>query len=170
MSANHPLQTKFCRSKVIFSCDFEIRKLFFLPTFQLKVWLNSLWSSIHQQNIPSKSSFRFLHITHHVSYYYVYLVLVPYSGKLSREKTFVNFAVLWLYAKVFSAKFGAWCPLGLQKRAICESFLRKNHIFHQFMKVFSLKSFPLYGISGHKIILKTQKQGMNIASMETYNF
>ena len=30
---------------------------------------------------------------------------LPYSGKLSREKTFTNFAVLWLYAKVF---FGAW--------------------------------------------------------------
>ena len=28
------------------------------------------------------------------------------SGKLSREKTFVNFEVLWLFVKVFSAKFG----------------------------------------------------------------
>ena len=28
--------------------------------------------------------------------------LVPYSGKLSREKTFGNFSVLWLSAKVFS--------------------------------------------------------------------
>ena len=32
--------------------------------------------------------------------------LVPYSRKLLREKTFANFAVLWLSAKVFSAKFG----------------------------------------------------------------
>ena len=37
--------------------------------------------------------------------------LVPYSGKLSREKTFANFAALWLYAKVFSTKFGVWHPL-----------------------------------------------------------
>ena len=58
----------------------------------------------------------------------------------SREKTFANFAVLWLYAKVFSVKFGAWHPLALQKRAICE-----NYYFHQFVKVFSLESFPLYG-------------------------
>ena len=29
-------------------------------------------------------------------------------------------------AKVFSAKFGAWHPLVLQKRAICESFLHEN--------------------------------------------
>ena len=48
---------------------------------------------------------------------------LPYSGKLSREKTFMNFAVLWLYTKVFSAKFGAWHPLARQKRAIHESFL-----------------------------------------------
>ena len=40
---------------------------------------------------------------------------------------------------------GVWYPLGLQKRAICESFLHENHIFHQSAKVFSLKSFPLYG-------------------------
>jgi len=48
-----------------------------------------------------------------------------------REKTFTNFAVLWLhvYAKVFSAKFGAWRHLVLQKRAIRESFLRENRIF-----------------------------------------
>ena len=65
---------------------------------------------------------------------------VPYSGKLSREKTF---AVLWLYAKVFSVKFGVWRPLALQKRAIRESFLHGNR---QFAKVFSLESFPLYGI------------------------
>ena len=54
---------------------------------------------------------------------------VPYSGKLLREKTFANFAVLWLYAKVFSAKFGVWRPLALQKRAIRESFLHENCIF-----------------------------------------
>ena len=52
---------------------------------------------------------------------------IPYNGKLSREKTFSpNFAVLWPYAKVFSAKFGAWCPLALQKRAIRESFLPRK--------------------------------------------
>ena len=65
---------------------------------------------------------------------------VPYSGKLSREKTFVNFAVLWLFAQVFSAKFGS---MAQQKQTICESFLCENRIFHQFAKVFSLKSFPL---------------------------
>ena len=51
------------------------------------------------------------------------------SGKLSREKTFANFAVLWLYAKFFPANFGAWCPLARQKCAIPESFLCENRIF-----------------------------------------
>ena len=31
-------------------------------------------------------------------------IKLPYNGKLSREKTFVNFAVLWLFAKVFLHK------------------------------------------------------------------
>ena len=40
---------------------------------------------------------------------------------------------------------GAWHLFGSDtKRAICESFLRENLIFHQFTKVFSLESFPLY--------------------------
>ena len=50
---------------------------------------------------------------------------IPYSGKLSREKTFANFTVLWLFVKVFSAKFGGvalWC---------CKS--------EQFVKVFFAK-------------------------------
>ena len=38
--------------------------------------------------------------------------LLLYSGKLSREKTFANFLVLWLFAKVFSAKFGVVAPFG----------------------------------------------------------
>ena len=76
--------------------------------------------------------------------YYSPLELL-YSRKLSREKNFTNFVVLWLFTKVFSAKFGAWRSLAQQKQAISESFFRKNRIFRQFTKVFSLESFPLYG-------------------------
>ena len=65
--------------------------------------------------------------------------IVPYSGKLSREKTFANFMVLWLYTKVFSVKFGAWCPLVLQKRAIRESFPHENRIFTNLQKFFPSK-------------------------------
>ena len=58
--------------------------------------------------------------------------------------------ILWLFTEVFSAKFGGWCPLAWQNRAIRESFLCGNGIFHQFTKIFSLKRFLLYGsITSH---------------------
>ena len=53
---------------------------------------------------------------------------VPYSGKLSREKTFANFAVLRQNAQV-SRNFGRgvlWCGKNEQSKIVC---------------------FPLYGIS-----------------------
>ena len=43
---------------------------------------------------------------------------IPYNGKLSREKSFVNFTVLCVFAKVFSTKFWGWGPLAWQKWAI----------------------------------------------------
>ena len=68
---------------------------------------------------------------------------IPYGGKISRMKTFVNFIVWWLFTKVFSAKLEVWCPLARHERS---SFLCENRIFHQFVKFFSLESFPLYSI------------------------
>ena len=35
--------------------------------------------------------------------------------ELLREKTFMNFAVLWLFGKVFSAKFGSVVSFGTAK-------------------------------------------------------
>ena len=55
----------------------------------------------------------------------------PYSGKLLREKTFATFAVLWLFAKVISVKFGGVVPLEWQKQAIHGSFLHENHVLAQ---------------------------------------
>ena len=37
---------------------------------------------------------------------------IPYSGKLSREKTFVSFVVLWLFVKVFSINFWGLASFG----------------------------------------------------------
>ena len=65
----------------------------------------------------------------------VVMLQLLYSGKLSREKTFANFVVLWLYTKI--TKFGAWHPLAWEKQAIreslkiefspiCESFLSRK--------------------------------------------
>ena len=56
---------------------------------------------------------------------------IPYSGKLSREKTFANFVVLWLFLKIFSE--------------IWERSILWHSKSEQSAKVFSLKSFPLYG-------------------------
>ena len=56
----------------------------------------------------------------------------------------------------FSVKFGAWHSLAWHKRAIRKSFLRENRIFHQSAKVFSLESFPLYGI-GHRIHIGAER-------------
>ena len=67
---------------------------------------------------------------------------IPYSGKLSREKTFVNFAVLWLFAKVFSVKFGGVASFGTVKASNLRKFSLRKSYFHQFV----CKSFPLYGV------------------------
>ena len=47
--------------------------------------------------------------------------------------------------KLSLQNLGVWHPLVRLKRAIRENFLCKNCIFHQFMKVYSLESFPIYG-------------------------
>ena len=39
-------------------------------------------------------------------------ILYMYSGKLSSEKTFANFEVLWVFAKIFYAKFGGVMSFG----------------------------------------------------------
>ena len=69
------------------------------------------------------------------------LFLILYSGKLSREKTFANFEVLWLFVKVFSMQFGGLASFGGTSE--------------QFMKIFSAnfylpicESFFLYGCLG----------------------
>ena len=64
-----------------------------------------------------------------------------YSGKLSREKTFTNLAVLWPFVKVFFAKFGSVVSFGTAQASnprtffswissfspICESFLPQKY-------------------------------------------
>ena len=54
----------------------------------------------------------------------------PYSRKLSREKTFANFMVLWLLVKVFSVKFEGVASFSATKATIRKSFLCKNCIFY----------------------------------------
>ena len=76
---------------------------------------------------------------------YLHCIYLPYSGKLSREKTFTNFAVLWLLAKVFFVNFWGMVSFGMAKVSNPRKFFLRKSYFHQFMKVLSLESFPLYG-------------------------
>ena len=57
------------------------------------------------------------------------------EGKLLREKTFADFKVLWLFAKVFSTKFGGMASFGGTSEHFPKLFLS-----------FLLQSFPLYSI------------------------
>ena len=59
----------------------------------------------------------------------------------------MNFAVLWLFVKFFSTKFGdVVCPLVQQSEQSTKVFFTKI-VFLPIRKVFSVESFPLYGIS-----------------------
>ena len=71
---------------------------------------------------------------------------LPYSGKLSREKTFTNFAIFRLSVKVFYTKFRHATPIMWPALTFRESFLRKMLPSYWSVKVFSLEIFPLYGI------------------------
>ena len=81
----------------------------------------------------------------HQKHIHLYRIAGNFRGrKLSQILWF-----LWVFCASFLCKIwghGRLYPLARHKRAIHESFLGKNHIFHQFMKVFSLESFPLCGI------------------------
>ena len=76
-----------------------------------------------------------------VAYKFVCLVekffFVCVCGKLSREKSFVNFEVFWLFLKVFFTKFGGMVSFGGTSKQLTEIFSVKI--------IFSLENFPLYG-------------------------
>ena len=72
---------------------------------------------------------------------------IPYCGKLSREKTFVNLVVLCLFAKVFPAKFGGVAPFGTAKVSNSRTFSPRKLYFPPIHNSFPLECFPLYSRS-----------------------
>ena len=48
---------------------------------------------------------------------YLMVRKILYKGKLLREKTFAKFVVLWLFMKVFSAKFGGVASFPMAKES-----------------------------------------------------
>ena len=67
---------------------------------------------------------------------------VPYGGKLSREKTFANLAVLWLFANVFSAKFGGMVSFGAAKVSNLQKFFLRKSYFSPIRESFLPPKFP----------------------------
>ena len=66
-------------------------------------------------------------------------VATPYSRKLSREKTFANFTVLWLSAKVFSVKLGGVVSFGTASEQSAKVFSAKIVFFTNLWKFSPLK-------------------------------
>ena len=67
------------------------------------------------------------------------LFKIPYSEKLLREKTFVNFVV---FAKVFSTKFGGVIPFGMAKASNSRKFSPRKLYFSPIHDSFPLQMFP----------------------------
>ena len=66
----------------------------------------------------------------------------------------MNFTVLWLFAIDFSTKFGGMASVGAAKGSNLQTLSpQKSFFFLQFAKVFSLKSFSLYGMTHTKSLL-----------------
>ena len=61
------------------------------------------------------------------------LSLIPNSGKLSREKTFANFADLCLLVKVSLRMWRCGVPWCSKSKQSAKSSLRENRLFNQFV-------------------------------------
>ena len=51
------------------------------------------------------------------------------TGKHSREKTFANFALLWLFVKLYSAKFGSMKSIGVANASNLQKFSPRKSYF-----------------------------------------
>ena len=71
---------------------------------------------------------------------------LPYSGKLSREKTFANFVVVWLFVKVFSAKFWGMVSFGAAKVSNPRKFFSMKIVFFTNSQKFSPLKVSYYTV------------------------
>ena len=105
----------------------------------------------YQHNVPSVQPlfiFRCMHRTSYCMWHTAYQQssTILYSWKLSREKTFVNFMVLWLFTNVFSVKSEGGVLWHGTSEQSAKVFSAKIVFFTNLQKCFSLKSFPLYAL------------------------
>ena len=68
--------------------------------------------------------------------------IILYSRKLSRNKTFTNFAVLWLFAKVLFTKFGGMVSFGVAKVSNLWKFSLQKSYFSPIHESFLPQKFP----------------------------
>ena len=71
---------------------------------------------------------------------------IPYSGKLSREKTFTNFALLEPSVKAFSMKFGACCTHLQQVLVFREIFFLTEMVTLTDLRKFSPQKVSRYTV------------------------
>ena len=109
-------------------------------SYNCKLHANYLY--FHNDKAIRKTSPRFIRTLQDSMWFYIQSS--TNSTKLLREKTFTNFTVLWLYAKVFSTKFWDVPSFGAAKASNPWKLLLKYCISHKLAKVFSLESFPLH--------------------------
>ena len=92
-----------------------------------------LWPIIHTGHLPLGVWYNTWGFTEHN---------IPYSRKLSREKTFANFTVLWLFAKVFSTKFGGVVSFGAAQANNPRKFSQRKPSFSPLHESFLPWKFP----------------------------
>ena len=79
---------------------------------------------------------------------YIRLFLVPYSGKLSREKIFANFAVLWLFVTVFLHEIWGCGILWHGKVSNPRKFSPQKNVLFTNLRKFSPSKVSHYTVHG----------------------
>ena len=79
---------------------------------------------------------------------------IPYSGKLFEGENFREFRGFVAVRTSFLREILGVASFGVAKTSNPRKFYPQKSYFHQFMKVFSLEIFPLYGNSGVQFVIK----------------
>ena len=106
-------------------------------------------------------------------------MLISYSRKLSRKKTFTNFEVLWLFVKVFAAKFWDVASLGAVRVSNPQKFSPRRSYFPPIRKSFcpkvfrytvSVTSTPPINASYRKLVSRRKGCCISIVQFPSRNF
>ena len=90
--------------------------------------------------------------------YIITNMYIPYSRKLSREKTFVTIKKYDFRRENFHGLLTFTMPIDFMFRNFAEKSFTNSHKSVKFAKVFSLECFPLYGSVSNYSTQKTLQQ------------